>query len=145
MGLLILLWTLSTCYRITSGLSCWPILAPSQLSRTGVIELNTSASLYNGTVITLQIEEIPNGGVLKFLIEREDSEGDSERDENLDEEQYDVLLRIEFTADKIVMSHSKKGDDFVREQEFLLNPNRTEGSPISLQLLARLVNPSTLY
>ncbi|XP_063683605.1 uncharacterized protein LOC134818113 [Bolinopsis microptera] len=133
MGLLILLWILSICYRITSGISCWPILAPSQLTRTGVIVLNNATSLYG--MITLESEEIPDGGVLEFLIDREDSQGNGGRYENLDEEQYDVLLRIEFTPDKIVMSNSIIGEDLVGEQEFLLNPNRTEGSPIFLQLL----------
>ena len=136
---LIFLWILSSAYRPASGLICKPILDTSQLSRTGVLDLDSPISL-NG-VITAKREGIPYGGVLEFLIEHEENQGDRERDGSRDREIYDASLRIEFNRDSVILS-SRIGQKFFGENVFQLNSNRTEDSSLTIQLLGRLVCPS---
>ena len=139
MSVLILLWILSICYRKVSSrrLVCVPILDISQLPQTGVLELNNLTSL-NG-VITIRSDGIPYGGVLEFLIEREDRQSVFERDGLPDRRSYDALIRIEFNRDSVIISSRIGPNDTIGEDEFQLNSNALENSSLLLQLLGRLV------
>ena len=134
MGFSIVFWIISSVYCTASELFCEPILGQSQLSKTGLIALNRPTVL-NG-IITVRSEHIPFGGVLEFLIEHENNEGDSKGREPGGVEDYDALIRIEFTRDKMFMS-SRIGKEIFGKEEFILNV--ADNSKLTLQLLGTLV------
>lgn len=125
-----LLWIWLTRYDqfVYGTVQCGSILDASLLPKTGTFEASNFTSLRG--VITFKMEGIPVG-VLEFLVETKKNQTDgSEGDE------YDVILRMEFNSDDIVLS-SSLGTDSYGVLKLGLMSNRAQDSLLTFQLLGR--------
>ena len=107
---------------------CGSILDASLLPETGTFEASNFTSLRG--VITFKMEGIPVG-VLEFLVKSEKDQTDGSVGD-----EYNVILRMEFFSDNIVLS-SSLGTDRYGVLKLGLMSNRSPDSLLTFQLLGR--------